>query len=422
MYKRIVRADGSVVILAPKKDTKAITFEVLYKVGSRQENAKNNGVSHFVEHLMFKGTNKRINTAQIARELDNIGAEYNAFTGKEYTGYYITSDSSHMPLTMDVLADMLYNSKFDKEEMDRERGVIIEEINMYEDNPMMFIEEVFEDILLEGSDLQKSIAGPRINIQNISRQALYNYYKKHYYNGNAIIGLAGKFDEQKALKLINKLFPVAKKKARVKNKTTLSFKQTAPRVHIVDRELEQVQLMLGFRSPSIADKKFLYNQVLANILGGTMSSRLFLNIRERRGLCYFIKSSLSGYEGVSAFAVHAGLNKEKIYEALEAIKYELEAIKKDGISQEELDQAKENIKGRMTLKMEDSSNHLNFLIGQEVVGRPIKDLEESIAELEKINLKQINDLAKEIIDWQKVNLTVIGPFKNKNKFLSILKK
>ncbi|MBT4209768.1 MAG: insulinase family protein [Candidatus Komeilibacteria bacterium] len=422
MYKRIVRRDGSVIILAPKKDTKAVTFEVLYKVGSRQENDKNNGVSHFVEHLMFKGTERRPSTADIAKELDSVGANYNAFTGKEYTGYYVTVNNSHMIMAIDMLSDILHNSKFDKEEIDRERGVIVEEINMYEDNPMMYIEEVFENILFNGTNLGRSIAGPRVNIQTISRNALYNYHKKHYYHGNAIIGLAGNFNEKQALKLIDKLFPISKKQARIKNKALPIIKQIIPAVEIIDRDLEQVQLMLGFRTSSVTDKDFILNQVMANILGGTMSSRLFLNIRERQGLCYFIKAEVGGYEGASSFAVHAGLNKEKIYEALSAIKEELNNLAKNGISKEELAQAKENIKGRMVLKMESSSVHLNFLISQEAIGKPIKDLDARLKELDKISLKQINNLTVKIIDWSQSNLAIIGPFKNKNKFVNILKK
>lgn len=422
MYKRIVRRDGSVIILAPKSDTKAITFEILYKVGSRQENDKNNGVSHFVEHLMFKGTSRRPNTADIARELDGVGAQYNAFTGKEYTGYYITVNNSHLLMAIDMLSDMLHNSKFDKEEINRERGVIVEEINMYEDNPMMYIEEVFENILFSGTNLGRSIAGPKINIQTISRQALYSYHQKYYYHGNAIIGLAGNFNTKQALKLIDKLFPISRRQARIKNKALPAIKQTKPVIEIIDRNLEQVQLMLGWRTSSVMDKNFLFNQVLSNILGGTMSSRLFLNIRERKGLCYFIRAEVSGYEGFSAFTIHAGLNKEKIYEALQAIKDELNKIKQDGITAEELLQAKENIKGHMILRMESSSAHLNFLISQEAIGKSIKDLDEKLAELDKISLRQVNDLAKKIVDWSQSNLAVIGPFKNKDKFVNILKK
>lgn len=420
MFKRIVRKDGSVILLVPKSDTKAVTFEVLYKVGSRQENAKNNGVSHFVEHLMFKGTKRRPNTANIARELDGIGAEYNAFTGKDHTGYYIKADNRHLVLATDMLGDMLNNSKFDKAEVDRERGVIVEEINMYEDNPLMYIEDVFEDLLYQGTVLGRSIAGPRINIQTISRDALYNYYQKHYYNGNAVFGVSGNFEESKVLTLIDQMFPVIKKKIRNKNIAVKVAKQSAPRVGLIKRELEQVQLMLGFRGPGKKDKDYLASQVLANVLGGTMSSRLFLNIRERKGLCYFIRVASQGYEDISSFSVHAGLNTLKTYEALEAIKKELLKVKANGITASELKKTKDNIRGRMVLHLEDSTTELNYLADQELLGVKIKDLDAKLAELDKLTLTEVNAMAKKLIDFKSANLSIIGPFADNKKFINIL--
>lgn len=422
MFKRIIRRDGSVIILLPKKDTQAITFQVLYKVGSRQEDVKNNGVSHFVEHLMFKGTKKRPNTAAIAKELDGIGAEYNAFTGKEHTGYYITADNNHVGLATEMISDMIFHSKFEAVEMNKERGVIIEEINMYEDNPLMHIEDVFENLIFKGTILGRSIAGPRSNIRNISRQALYNYYKKYYYSGNSIIGLAGKFDTKRALALINKYFPVGRRQTRAKLHRVPVVKQKQPRIDIVKREAEQVQLMLGFRNVAVTDKNFLPSQVLVNILGGTMSSRLFLEIREKRGLCYFIKSVGQGYEDISYLAVHAGLNKAKIYEALIVIKEELEKIRQHGVTQKELDKAKANIRGRMIIRLEEAHDYINFLADQELMGMKIKDLQEKLKEMDKISLSQINGLIGKIINWRQANLAIIGPFTNNHKFLKILKK
>lgn len=420
MFKRIVRSDGSVLILVPKKETQAITFEVIYKVGSRQENLSNNGVSHFVEHLMFKGTPKRPNTIDISKELDGIGADYNAFTGKEHTGYYITADASHLPLAMDMLSDMLHNSKFDTKEMDRERGVIVEEINMYEDNPSFYVEEIFEDLLFTGSTLGKPIAGPREVIKSISRQNLYNYYKKNYFHGNTVIGVAGNFSEAKIQTLLKKYFPVSQKQSRNKIKKVANFVQKQPKIKLVNRDLEQVQLILGFRSMPSTDKRFMALQLLGNILGGTMSSRLFLHIRERMGLCYFIKAEIGGYEDISSFTVHSGLNKDKIYEALTMIKEELDRIKKDGITADELQKAKDNIRGRLILRLESPTNYLNFLASQELWNQKIKDRQSTLAELDKITVSQINALAKETIDWTKSNLAIIGPFDSANKFLKIL--
>lgn len=422
MFKRIVRKDGSVILLVPKNDTQAVTVQVLYKVGSRQENKTLNGVSHFVEHLMFKGTTRRPKTADIAKELDAVGAEYNAFTGKEHTGYYVTADSAQVDRAMDVLSDMLYHSKFDAGEMDRERGVIIEEINMYEDNPLMHIEDVFEDLLYRGSTLGKNIAGPRKNIRSISRQALYNYYKKYYYNGNAIIVVAGKFKLSTMLAKINKYFPLSQNKARVKIQKVSSFKQGQPLVDITPKNAEQIQAILGFRGLSAKDKKYMTAQVLANILGGTMSSRLFLEIREKRGLCYFIKSTAQGYEDIGCLAIQAGINKEKIYEAIKAIKEELNKIKNKGVTAAELKQAKANIRGRVIIRMEDAHAQVNFLAEQELYGERIKDIKGKLKELDAVTLAGVNGLAKKLINWSEANLAVIGPFKNKNKFVNILKK
>jgi len=291
---------------------------------------------------------------------------------------------------------------------------------MYEDNPLMYIEDVFENLLYKNTKLGQLIAGPRDNIRNITRSSLYNYYKKYYYSGNSIIAIAGNLKENQALKLVNKFFPIIKKQARVKVNKVHFKKQTAPQINILSRNLEQVQLMLGFRSIAKTDPKFLVSQVLANIFGGTMSSRLFLQIRERRGLCYFIKAAASGYEDISSFTVHAGLNKEKIYEALEAIKEEFNKIKNQGISKAELIQAKENIRGRLILRLEDSNIHLNFIASQELLGQKVKDLDKVLDDLDKITLKQVNDLSKKIISWPQSNLAIIGPFENKNKFLKIL--
>lgn len=371
---------------------------------------------------MFKGTQKRPNTIDISKELDGIGAEYNAFTSKEHTGYYITADASHLPLAMDMLSDMLYNSKFDAQEMDRERGVIVEEINMYEDNPSFYVEEIFEELLFQGSTLGKPIAGPREVIKNIGRQSLYQYYKKNYYNGNAVIGVAGNFSEAKMQTLLKKYFPVVKRQARNKIKKVSRFVQNQPRIKLINRNLEQVQLIVGFRTMPSTDKRFIALQILGNILGGTMSSRLFLQIREHMGLCYFIKAEVSGYEDASSFAVHSGLNKDKIYEALSAIKEELDRIKRDGVSRDELQKAKDNIRGRLILRLESPTSYLNFLAAQELLNKKIKDRQMTLDELEKITVSQINILAKEVIDWQKSNLAIIGPFESANKFLKILNK
>jgi predicted Zn-dependent peptidase len=250
---------------------------------------------------------------------------------------------------------------------------------------------------------------------------LYQYYQNNYYNGNAVIGVAGNFSEAKLQTLLKKYFPVTKRQARNKIEKVTDFVQGQPRIKLINRNLEQVQLIMGFRSIPSTDKRFLALQVLGNILGGTMSSRLFLQIRERMGLCYFIKAEIGGYEDISSFAIHSGLNKDKIYEALTMIKAELDRFKNAGITEEELKKAKNNIRGRLILRLESSTSYLNFLAAQELWNQNIKDLPATLTALDKITLKQVNALAKDLINWQKSNLAIIGPFEAEDKFLKILK-
>src|SRR3989344_7329590 len=245
MYKRIVRDDGSIVILVPSQESKSVTWDIMFKVGSRQESKKINGVSHFIEHLMFKGTKKRPTTKALSKELDAVGAEYNAFTGTDHTSYYIMPDAGHIELGVDMLSDMLRNSKFEKKEMERERGVIVEELNMYRDNPMMRIDEIFESTIFKGAPLGWEIGGPRSVIKSVPHESLLRFKDAYYYPGNMVLGLAGHFDEKKALKLINRYFSVRTKKSKAQI-TPFRFHQTKPVANLEYKETDQVQLMLGF--------------------------------------------------------------------------------------------------------------------------------------------------------------------------------
>lgn len=422
MFERIERSDGSVIILAPQQDTKAITIQVLYKVGSRNETAKINGASHFVEHIMFKGTKKRPTTQVISRELDSIGAEYNAYTGKDRTGYYIKADASHLELATDVLADMLRHAKFDAVEIDKERTVIIEEINMYEDNPMMHIEDMYEELVYKGTVMGRNIAGPRKVIREVTRDELFDYKNKYYYGGNMVIGLTGNFDITKALKLLNKKFPVAKKKKDKVKINKLKLDQKKQRVQVQYKEAEQVQMQLGFPGLPLKHKDLPALMVLANILGGNMSSRLFINVRERKGLCYFIRASADSHEDIGTFSVRAGLDKSRIEPALELIKQELNRVKKTKVTSEELKRAKENIRGTTILKMENPSNFLGYLQTQELLEDRLETLEQKLEKIADVKKDDIQRVAKRIIQWKKSNLAMIGPFKSTRVFHDILKK
>lgn len=421
MYKRIVRKDGSVILLVPRKESKSTTFEIMFKVGSRQELKRMNGSSHFIEHLMFKGTRKRPTTKHISKELDAIGAEYNAFTGKDHTGYYVQADMAHLPLSIDMLSDMLHHSKFDPKEVERERGVIVEELNMYRDNPMMRIDEIFESCIFAGSPLGWEIGGPREVIKSVRRNDLVAFMKKNYYSGNMVLGISGNFDEAKAIGLLNKYFPIRTKRAKATVKP-FHFKQSKARIMLEYKDTDQVQLMLGFPGLSHKHSGSDALSLLSVIMGGNMSSRLFISIRERKGLAYVVRAMSESFEDTGYFAVRAGLDKARIYPALKAIKEELVRVAKHGVTTEEMRRAKDNIKGRLILKFEESSSYLSFLMSQELLTPRVDSLDKALARLEAVSKESVNRIARTLIRWDKANIGLIGPFKDKQPFLDILKK
>ncbi len=415
MHKKIVRSDGSVIVLVPRQESQSVTWEIMFKVGSRQEQRSINGVSHFIEHLMFKGTKKRPNTKTISRELDSVGAEYNAFTGKDHTGYYIQTDKDHLQLGIDMLSDMLHNSLFEKKEMERERSVIVEELNMYRDNPMMRIDEIFEETIFKGSPLGWDIGGPREVIKSVPYEKLIHFRDRFYYSSNMVIGLSGNFKEDKALKLIHRYFPVRTKRAKA-SITKLRLNQEKPRVTIEEKKTDQIQLMLGFPGFSHTHKDADALMLLSVIMGGSMSSRLFINIRERKGLAYRVGATSEAFEDLGYFAVFAGLDKSRIDEALTAIRDELLLVAKKGVTGEEFKRAKDNVRGRLILKFEKPSSYLSYLMSQELLTNKIYGLDERLERIEKVTRADVNRVARSVIKWKKANLALIGPYKDKKRF------
>ncbi|MBU1036448.1 insulinase family protein [Patescibacteria group bacterium] len=408
------------VLLAPLKETEAVTVLVLVKVGSRYESANLGGISHFIEHLLFKGTKKRPTSLDISKELDGVGADYNAFTGKDHTGYYIKVNHDKLELAMDIVSDMLFNSVFSKEEIDKERGVIIEEINMYDDNPMILIGSLLEECIFYKHPLGRDVSGSKENIQKISRSQIVKYFNNNYIGNNIIVGVAGKFNKQKAKNLINKYFNRQIFKSSTSSFKTFASQQKKPRIVLKTKETEQVHIALGYPAYKIDDPRIYSLSLLATILGGNMSSRLFLEIREKLGLAYFIKMGISSYQDCGVLAVYAGLDKAKIKLALKTIIKELKKTVNSKVTKEELSRAKEYIKGKLILRLEDSTQLIEWLAGQKLLKGKIDDLDEQIKKLEKVSLDQVQRTAKEVIKSNKVNLGIIGPYTKQKSFLNIL--
>lgn len=421
MFQKITFSNGLRLITAPLFETGAVTVLVLIRVGSRYEKQNINGVSHFIEHMMFKGTKKRPSTLAISKDLDSVGAEYNAFTSKDHTGYYIKINQEEIELALDILSDMLFHSKFEEEEIEREKGVICEEIKMYEDNPLMYIEDLFEQTLFFDHPLGQRVSGTTDSVKGISKKMMIDYKNKYYQPSNFVIGLAGRFDDR-AVRSIEKYFGTRGTKVRGSfSRFEISKKFKESRLEVQFKETEQVELALGFPSYSYFDPRIYALTLLALILGGTMSSRLFISVRERKGLCYFIKSFLNIYEDVGNLVIQAGLDKSRIEFAIRAILKELDKIRSEGVKEQELLRAKECIKGRLILELEDSSALASWYAKQELLVRKILTPEEKLKKISAVTAFDIKRVAQDVIQNKRLCAAIIGPFKNKQPFLKLLK-
>lgn len=411
--------NGLTLITAPMKETKAVSVLVMVKVGSRYETKEENGISHFLEHMFFKGTSKRPTSLDISKELDAIGAEFNAFTSEEYTGFYISSSADHFDISLDILSDMLHNSKFDEAEITKEKGVILEELNMYKDIPQKYVQDLAKELLYGNTPLGRTILGQPHNIKSFKRKDFVNYIKKHYQAQNTIIAIAGNPNGSNWLKTVDQLFGSFPKGAKnVYQKQSESQKKPAVLLHY--KKTDQAHLILGFRTINRFDPRRYDLKVMNNLFGGIMSSRLFTEIRENRGLAYYVGSSYWEFDDVGSLIVSAGLDKNRIDEAIKVILDEFNKIKNEPISQEELNRSKENIKGRFYLNLEESYAIAEFLADQELLYGDIKDPDEIIKKILAVKPEDIAKLAKEFFISQNLNLTIIGPYKDKNRFEKLL--
>jgi len=407
--------NGIPVILSPQKGAKSMTVFVFCRVGSRYETREINGISHFIEHLMFKGTQRRPNTQVLSRELDKFGANFNAMTGKDYTGYYVKIDASHSDLAVDLLHDMLFHSKYDPKEINRERGVIIEEINMYEDNPQMHIEDLVEETLFPNSTLGWNIAGPKKVIQNVTRKQLIDYRDRYYIPSRLTVALAGKIPNN-VMNLLDSTFGRVKQPRRSKDSDYKPFvapKKLKKAMNIQEKATEQTQVGIAFHGFAVSHNDEPAAKLLSVILGGSMSSRLFIQVRERRGLCYSISSYHQSLEDTGMFGIYAGLDRKRLKEAVDTIMGEVRKIKKSGVTMEELKRAKDHLSGKTTLAFEDSSFQTAWYGKQWMFTGTFETPEARMRKLNRVTLKDIKRVANEIFRQETMVNAVIGPRINK---------
>lgn len=419
-YKLNEFDNGLKLITAPLGNTKAVTILLLFKVGSRYEEKNLNGISHFLEHMFFKGTKKRPTTLDIARDLDNVGAGYNAYTGEEYTGYFVRATSEHFDLGLDVLTDILFNAKLDEAEIAKEKGVIVEEINMINDSPRQKVELVAKELVYSNHPLGRKITGEKATVTGFSRADFVNYKNRFYQPANLVMAVAGGGKEQDWIEKIAAKFKNLPKQPSPAFQP-IREKQNKPQVKLHYQKTDQAHFILGYRSLKRTDPRRPIMKVLTNLMGQMMSSRLFIEVREKRGLCYYIGTDMADFTDAGFWAVFAGVDIGRAEEAIKIILSEIGKLKKREISKEELTRARENLKGHLYLGLEESMAVAELLAEQQLFWGEIKDPDEIVKEYEQVTARQIKDLAGELFTPSNLNLAMVGPFKNESKFEKLLK-
>jgi predicted Zn-dependent peptidase len=410
---------GLRLVSIPMEGTRTATVLVLVGTGSKYETKEINGISHFLEHMMFKGTAKRPGKMDIARELDAIGAEYNAFTGKEYTGYYAKASMEKLDTIMDVVFDIFLNSKLTQEDIDTERGVIVEELNMYRDMPQRYVGDLFEKLLYGDQPAGWEIGGDKETVMSLKREQFVNYFNSHYIAKNTIIAVAGNVDPEVVKKKAGEYFSAIRDGGLV-TKLPVAEKQSGPALLVHYKKTDQTHFHLGFRSCNMYDKRKYALGILGTVLGGGMSSRLFEEVRDKRGLAYYVGADNDTATDAGYFMVKAGVNNEKVFEAIKVVLDEIRKIKNVGITAEELQRAKDNISGSMALGLEHSDSVANAYAGPILFENKVLTPEEELGKIKKVTLQEVHQVAREVFENSKLNLAVIGPFQDEEPFRKVL--
>lgn len=410
-HTKKVLKNGLQIIEVPSSDAESVVVNFFVKTGSRSEFEKENGISHFLEHFLFKGTKKYPSAMAISELIDSIGGEMNASTGKEFTQYYIKAHYKNLELIFEVLTDMLQSPLFDPVELEKEKGVIVEELNMYKDMPMAEIENVLESTMWPKEALGRDIGGTKQTVTKFTPEMFRAYMQGHYQPANIILGVAGKFNSKKVESLTKKFW------VNLKNKRTLGWqkakdKQSKFRLKVKYKDTQQSHLALGFKGLDFNDKRNPAAFLLSAILGGGMSSRLFSEVREKRGLAYYVRSSNSNFQDTGIFQIGAGVQVEKIQEAITVIANELAKIKNELVSDKELNKAREYIKGKNTLALEDNHSKLDWFLEQHAFNKKIQNPSDYFKDLDKLTAKDVQNVAKFLFQKNRATLAIIGPYKS----------
>jgi len=418
-FKKKVLKNGLRVITVPMADNKTATVLVLVEAGSKYEEKKNNGISHFLEHMCFKGTIHRPITGEISLELDALGAESNAFTSHEFTGYYAKAYSKNVYKLIEIISDMYLNPIFDKREIVKEKGVIIEEMNMYKDLPMRKVSDLFMELLYGDTPAGRTILGNQNFIKQANQIDFIDYRQKHYVASATTVVVAGKIDEKAVIKKIENAFKHIKEDPKG-SKEKVKECQTKPQIKIEYKKTDQSHLVLGVRTFDFFQKDSLTVSVLAGVLGAGMSSRLFKKLREELGVCYYVRADNDTYSDHGYLGISAGVDNQRVIEVVGVILGEIKKLKTTLVEEKELKKVKEKIIGSLILGLESSDAYAEYYGLQEILRKPIENPKEKIKKIKQVTAEEIKKVANEIFKDNKLNLALIGPLGDINKLQSIL--
>jgi predicted Zn-dependent peptidase len=411
-YKKTVFKNGVKYIYVPQPESMATTVLVLVSTGSEYETKDISGISHFLEHLCFKGTKNRPTSNLIAGELDALGAEYNAFTGSEITGYFAKVANKNFEKILDVVSDLYLNPIVEQSEMNKERGVIIEEINMYEDLPMEKVRENFSALLYGDQPAGWSVAGRKEVIQKLDREDIMSYRNKHYVASKTTVVVAGGVNDPE--KLIEEKFSLIGTGEKIEKPITKE-EQSVPQIHLQAKQTDQTHLVIGVRAFDMHDPRRYALSVLSDILGGSMSSRLFKKVREEMGAAYYVRSSADLGSDAGTLVVSTGIDRGRIKEIILAILHEMKRLIEEPVPEAELNKSKEHISGMMILQLETSDELAGYYGSEEAMSGEVRTPEEILENIRKVTAKDIMSVAKDVMRDDRLNLAAIGPFDDGTK-------
>ena len=419
VYQRTALSNGLRVLTAPLDHARSVTCYIMLAAGSRYEHAANRGIAHFAEHMFFKGTERRPTAKDIALEVDRFGGEFNAFTSKEYTGYYIRCAGEQRDQALDVLVDMIRHSKFDAEELEREKGVIIEEMNMYFDTPRDYVSSIYDELLFGDNPLGWETLGTKETITAATRETFVDYLSSWYKPARMVVGVAGMTGDDLMPLLEERLGDIEQGDTGTPAAAAVE-RSGEPSVRIHQKDSDQANVCLGLPSYPLGHPDRYALQLLGTVLGTGMSSRLFLEVRERRGLAYYVYALNSAFTDTGTLVSQAGVDLKRADEAVGVIAKEFKRLAEEPVPADELEKARALAKGRFVLQTETPNGLLLFGLRREVLEGRAAEPSELLAGLDAVTVEDVHRVAQDVIGGQGLRLAVIGPFDDASKFEQLL--